>query len=328
VLESIGCLRHCLEMAGDPLADILTLASARCVRIGCLKTGGSWALRFPPPQKIKLTAVVKGACWLAVDGEGAPLRLETGDVFVVPAERSFVLASDLKVHQLDGLELFRKATDNAGKVGVGNDFFAIGGHVALDNDRGGVVAEVLPPLIQVDGSSSEASTIRWLLDQLVKEVTANRPGAVLASKQLAQLLFIQIIRFYLAASEPLTTGWLRALNDARIAPALRLMHGEPGRPWRLGELAKQVGMSRTSFALRFKANAGVGPLTYLQNLRVSLAERGLREGAMSVSELAESLGYATDSAFSNAFKRKTGMAPKHYQSVFARMDESNSRHFR
>jgi AraC-like DNA-binding protein len=156
------------------------------------------------------------------------------------------------------------------------------------------------------------------------QVTANRPGAVLASTQLAQLLFVQIIRIYLAASEPLTTGWLRALNDARIAPALRLMHGEPGRAWRLSELAKQVGMSRTSFALRFKANAGVGPLTYLQNLRVSLAERGLREGAMSVSELADSLGYATDSAFSNAFKRKTGMAPKHYQSVFARMDESTS----
>jgi len=113
-------------------------------------------------------------------------------------------------------------------------------------------------------------------------------------------------------------------DKSEVAPALRLMHGEPGRAWRLSELAKQVGTSRTSFALRFKANAGVGPLTYLQNLRVSLAERGLREGAMAVSELAESLGYATDSAFSNAFKRKTGMAPKHYQSVFARMDESTS----
>ena len=77
-----------------------------------------------------------------------------------------------------------------------------------------------------------------------------------------------------------------------------------------------------------KRIVATGPLTYLQNLRVSLAERGLREGAMSVSELAESLGYATDSAFSNAFKRKTGMAPKHYQSVFARMDESTSRHLR
>ena len=83
-------------------------------------------------------------------------------------------------------------------------------------------------------------------------------------------------------------------------------------------------MSRTSFALRFKANAGVAPLTYLQNLRMRLAEQGLREGAMSVSELAESLGYESDSAFSNAFKRRTGMAPKHYQSVLARMDRPTS----
>jgi hypothetical protein len=151
-------------MEGDPLADILTLASARCVRIGYLKAGGTWALRFPPPQKIKLTAVVKGTCWLAVDGEGVPLRLETGDVFVVPAERSFVLASDLKVPQLDGLELFMKATDNVARAGVGSDFFAIGGHVALDSDRDGVLAEVLPPLIR-----------RWQLVRSIDDTMAPRP---------------------------------------------------------------------------------------------------------------------------------------------------------
>jgi hypothetical protein len=159
-------------MDGDPLADVLTLASARCVRIGTLKAGGTWALTFPPPQKIKLIAVVKGRCWLAVDGERAPLRLETGDVFMVPAERSYVLASDLKASQLDGLVLFTKATDSVGTVGNGKDFFAIGGHVALDADRGGLLADVLPALIHIEANSSEASTIRWLLDQLVKEVTA------------------------------------------------------------------------------------------------------------------------------------------------------------
>lgn len=312
-------------MEGDPLADILTLASARCVKIGTLRAGGTWALRFPPPQKIKLTAVVQGACWLAVDGEGAPVRLETGDVFMVPAERPFVLASDLHAPQLGGLELFTKATDGVGVIGAGNDFLAIGGHVALDPDRGGVLAEVLPPLIHVDGSSSEATTSRWLLDQLVQEVTANRPGAMLASRQIAQLLFVQIIRYYLTTSGPLTTGWLRALNDERLAPALRHMHRDPARPWELAELAKHAGMSRTSFAVRFKAHAGVAPLTYLQNLRMRLAEKGLREGAMSVSDLAVSLGYASDSAFSNAFKRRTGMAPKRYQSLLAGMAGSTAR---
>jgi AraC-like DNA-binding protein len=313
---------------GDPLGDILTLASARCVRIGTLRAGGTWALRFPPPEKIKLNAVVTGACWLAVDGERAPVRLETGDVFVVPAARPFVLASNLKACPLDGLELFTKAKDNIGIVGDGNDFLAIGGHMALDPDRGGLLAEVLPPLIHVSGSSPDASTIRWLLNQLVTEVATNRPGAVLASKQLAQLLFVQIIRLYLAVSDRLTAGWLRALNDERLAPALRDMHREPGRDWQLRELAKQVGMSRSSFASRFKANAGVPPLTYLQNLRMRLAELELRDGARSVAELAKSLGYASDSAFSNAFKRRTGMSPKHYQSIVAKMDRATLGHLR
>src|SRR3954471_5853697 len=108
-LDRASHLRHRLAMEADPLADVLTLASARCVRIGTLKAGGIWALKFPPPQKIKLTAVVKGTCWLAVDGERAPLRLQTGDVFMVPAARSYVLGSDLKASQLDGLALFTKA---------------------------------------------------------------------------------------------------------------------------------------------------------------------------------------------------------------------------
>jgi hypothetical protein len=101
---------------------------------------------------------VKGACWFAVDGESAPLRLETGDVFMVPAERSYVLASDSTTPQLDGFALFTKATDNVGRVGDGNDFLAIGGHVALDADRGGLLADVLPPLIHIEANSSEAST--------------------------------------------------------------------------------------------------------------------------------------------------------------------------
>jgi AraC-like DNA-binding protein len=274
-------------MKGDPLSDILSLTSARCAEVGILVAGGSWALRFPPPQKIKFVAVVKGNCWLTFKDESTPLRVKTGDVFALPAERAFVLAGDLNAPQGDGLKLFAGAN---GKVGDGDEFFAVGAHIALDPERGGLLSEVLPPLLHVGGSSSDATAMRWLLDQLVKEVVADQPGAMLASNQLAQLLCIQIIRSYLEASRPDTAGWLRALSDKRIAPALRLMHREPARAWRLDELAKEVAMSRTSFAMRFKTIAGVAPLTYLLNLRMRFAEQGLREGSMSVSELCLSLG--------------------------------------
>ena len=152
--------------------------------------GGSWALRFPPPKKIKFVAVVKGDCWLSLEGQVASLRVKTGDVFVLPAERAFVLAGDLNSPQIDGLKLFAGATDKIATVGDGDDFFAVGAHIALDPKRGELLSEVLPPLLHVGSNSSEASAIRWLLDQLVKEVVADR------------LLCVQIIRSYLEASGP------------------------------------------------------------------------------------------------------------------------------
>jgi AraC-like DNA-binding protein len=91
------------------------------------------------------------------------------------------------------------------------------------------------------------------------------------------------------------------------------MHGTPGRGWTLGELAKASAMSRTSFATHFKSVAGVAPLSYLTEWRMLLARRALRDDQHTISQIATSLGYTSESAFSNAFKRATGSAPRHYR---------------
>jgi len=144
---------------------------------------------------------------------------------------------------------------------------------------------------------------------------SERPGSKLASEQLAQLVFMQLIRSYLAHKPPLSFGLAGALSDKRIARSIGLMHREPGRQWRLDDLAKRVGMSRTSFATGFKSSVGVAPLAYLQEWRMRLAEEELREGSRSLSDLSRSLGFKSASAFSNAFKRRRGMAPKLYRSA-------------
>jgi AraC-like DNA-binding protein len=100
-----------------------------------------------------------------------------------------------------------------------------------------------------------------------------------------------------------------------LAPALGLMHSDPGHSWQLKELAQAAAMSRTTFAVRFKQAAGVAPLTYLTQWRMRLAERALREQDTPVADLARSLGYTSESAFSNAFKRVMGSAPRRYRSA-------------
>jgi AraC-like DNA-binding protein len=316
MLENAIFLLDHSEMSGDPLTDFLALANTRCVMSGALAAGDVWSLRFPPPGMIKLVAVSRGACWLTLDGEPGPLLLETGDVVMLPADRAFGLASDLDIPSADGGRVFADAMDNVVTLGEGAAFLAVGGHVVLDPGQGASLADVLPPFLHIRRGSPEAPALTWLLDQLVAEVSGDRPAARLAADQLAQLVFVQILRAYLTAAGSLPPGWTRALNDPRIAPALRMMHREPAHPWRLEELAKAVGMSRTSFAVRFKAAAGVAPLTYLLNWRMRLAERELQTGSAPVGEVALSVGYGSESAFSNAFKRATGLPPKRYRSAF------------
>lgn len=308
-------LRESPIMAIDPFSDILKFTNAVSLVTGGFTAGGAWAIRFPAPDKIKFFAVVKGQCWVDIEGEIEPVHFQTGDVGLLAAKRSFVLASDPGVAPVDAMELFSAAGSSTAQLGDGLDFAHVGGHVLLDPASGRLLSDVLPPWIHVPAASPQAANFRWLLDRLVEEQAAELPGAQLASAQFAQLLFIQILRAHLQASDLMPAGWLRALADPRIATALRLMHGDPGRSWHLDELARACAMSRTTFADRFKAVAGVAPLTYLTEWRMRLAERALREDSTPVSVIAPSLGYTSESAFSNAFKRVTGTSPRTYRNA-------------
>ena len=241
-----------------------------------------------------------------------PMLFETGDVGLLAARRSYVLSSEPGLSPLDAMDLFSRAGRTTAQLGDGKDFAHLGGHVLLDPVFGKLLLDVLPPWIHVGAACPHATAFRWLLEQLVREQEGNLPGAQLASGQLAQMLFLQILRAHLHTAEDMPASWLRALVDRRIAPAIRLMHSEPARAWNLTTLAAACALSRTSFAAHFKAAAGIPPLTYLTEWRMRLAQRGLRQGE-SIADLAQSLGYASESAFSNAFKRCIGLSPKHFR---------------
>ncbi len=316
MLESAHYLRNNAEMSLDPISDILKLMNVETLVTGGFSAGGAWSLRFPVPEKIKFFAVVKGSCWVAIDGEPEPVQFNTGDVGLLSAPRAFVLSSAPGLPPVDAMSVFSGAGKSVATLGGGNGFAHIGGHVLLDAASGSLLADALPPWIHVPAVSSQAASFRWLLDQLVTERTCDQPGGLLASAHLAQLLFIQILRAHIQTAGSMPAGWLRALGDKRIAPALRLMHGEPGRAWHLDELASACAMSRTTFALHFRTSAGIAPLTYLTEWRMRLAERALRDDDTPVAVVARSLGYASESAFSNAFKRINGRSPRTYRNEF------------
>jgi len=305
-------MRERTGMSRDPFSDILTLTNAEAILTGSLRAGGRWAVRFPPRDRITFFTVVKGNCWGYFEGE-EPTHFATADIGVLAVPRTFVLCSDPRVSPVDATTLFSLERTKV-ELGDGKDFAYLGGHVMLDPVRGRLVMDVLPPWMHIVGSSPQANIFRWLVDQLAAEQAAEQPGSELASAQLTQLLFIQILRAHLRTADMIPVGWLRALADSRVAPALRLMHAEPSRDWHLDELAKASAMSRTTFALHFRTAAGVAPLTYLTAWRMRLAERALRDDTTPVAVIAQTLGYSSESAFSNAFKRETGKSPTAYRS--------------
>ncbi len=299
----------------DPLSDVLRLVKAEAVVTGGFSAGGPWAIRFPPAGKIKFFAVVRGACRAWFDGEPEAVTFGPGDVGLLTEQKPFVLASDAGVPPVEAMTLFGPAPRNLATIGDGGDFDYFGGHVLFDPAHAALLATVLPPWIHVRAAAPEATAFRALLAQLVEERTGQRPGAQLATAQLTQLLFIQILRAHLKAAGPMPAGWLRAAADPRLAPALRLMHGDPGRAWGLDTLARACGMSRTMFAAHFRSSAGIPPLTYLTEWRMRLAREALRERRDPLATIARALGYASESAFSNAFKRVTGQAPTAYRAA-------------
>ncbi len=308
-------MRENLLSDADPLSDVISLVKARSLITGRLAAGGPWAFASSGPEEVKFLAIVKGTCYIQWEGDPSPLCLETGDVILLTDKRSFVIGSDLSVPPADSATLREATVDGVVTIGRGDEFLMLGGHIHFESAQASLLVDALPVLVHVRGSSPEAAVVQQFLHQLYGELEAERAGNRLASTMLTQLIFLHALRSHLKDSVEANPGWLRALGDDRIAPALRLIHGEPGRAWSLEELARSAYLSKSAFALRFKTVAGVAPLAYLTNWRMRLAEKALLEGGTPVSSLAYSLGYTSESAFSNAFKRVVGMAPKHYRSA-------------
>ncbi len=303
-------------MLVDPLSDILELVYAKSVISGGFTAEGSWGIRFPPMDKLTFSVLLEGTCYLRVDGHPEPLHLEEGDVFLLTAHRGFVLSSDLEAAVVPSVQVFPTDGDGFGRIGdfgAGQKCVQTGGFVKMDPHHGGILADCLPAVIHVDASSLHAATVRWIVERIDFERTCQLPGSPMASNQLAMFMFIEILRSHLESGLDLQTGWLKVLADKQMAPALRLMHSDPGRSWSLDDLARECATSRTTFATRFRRVAGVPPLTYLSNWRMRLAERVLRDTDRAVSDIADSLGFSSESSFSHAFKRSTDVGPKAYR---------------
>jgi AraC-like DNA-binding protein len=302
--------RDRLKVSMDPLSEVLSLLNPQGSVFAGLKCGDDWALHFPPYDEIKFNAIVKGQCWLTVQGAEQPIRLETGDCFLLPRGRAFSLASDLAQRGAD--VRCNQRADRIFHYGSADAFYLIGGRFAF-GEEARLLFDDLPPVAVVKHESDGASVLRWTLHRLAHELANPSPGSTLVVRHLGHIMLVQVLRAYPLQERSDAPGWLLALSDPRIGSAILAIHANPERRWTIEDLARIVGVSRSTFALRFKQKMGVAPLEYVLHWRMRLAMRSLRNHHATISSIAQTLGYDSDSAFSSAFKRVMKCSPSEYR---------------
>jgi AraC-like DNA-binding protein len=296
----------------DPLSDVLSLLKPRSFMSGGVDYGGDWAVEFGRHEGIKFQAMISGACWLAIAGIDEPIRISAGDCYLLPRGLPFRLASDLALEPVDAMTFLRHPLQGSVRtVNGGGDCFAIGGHFAFAGKHAEMLLAMLPPIVHLRTESDKA-TMRWSVERLMRELREPQPGGTLIAQQLASMMLVQALRLHLNDGAHGAVGWLFALADRQMSAAMSAMHAQPGRRWTIDSLAREAAMSRSTFALKFKRAVGASPMDYLTRWRMMLAADRLANTGAPISELAPSLGYESESAFSTAFKRVMGCAPRHY----------------
>jgi AraC-like DNA-binding protein len=290
----------------------LLLLKPRSYRAGGFDAGGEWSIRFPEAGGIKCYAVVSGECWLAVDGVPEAARLQPGDCFLLPRGRPFRLASDMNLAPVDSATIYTNVPDGGiTTLNGGGNFFSVGGRFTLASNHADMLLGVLPPIVHIQKDSDKAA-LRWSMERMIQELREQQPGCLLIAQHLAHMMLVQALRLHLAEGLKGGVGWLFALADKQMGAAITSIHADPAHRWTLQELAGRAGMSRSTFALKFKETVGTSPMEYVTRWRMLLAGDRLEGSGDSISAIAISLGYESESAFSTAFKRVMGCSPRQY----------------
>lgn len=297
----------------DPLSEVLALLKPRSYITGGFDAGGEWALTLDDlAGRIKCYAVIKGSCWLSLADDAAPARVSAGDCFVLPSGCPVKIASDPAVSPRRASEVLDP--NRSGEVVTyngGGEVFLVGSRFEVKGRHADILLRRLPPLIRVETSGDQAK-LRWSIELMMEELREARPGSSLMAQQLAHMMLVQALRLYLADRSRADIGWLAALGDPQLSGALAAMHAEPSFPWTLRELAQRAGMSRSTFAQRFRDRVGETPVGYLTLWRMMLAAERLTQSRDPVARVAMAVGYTSEHAFNTAFRRIMGCSPRRY----------------
>ncbi|MGD9953466.1 MAG: AraC family transcriptional regulator [Burkholderiales bacterium] len=309
----------------DALSDLLQLVKLNGAFFLDSRFTAPWCVESRPAREsggiftglghiVFFHALTHGHCLVRLKRGGETLRVQAGDLLLLPHDDAHHLGSDLQLAAVTSDRIVQPAPPGAlmriDHGGGGEETRFICGFLACDAQLCRPLLEALPRMLRVP--LSDGAGAPWMLDLLRHGAESNAapgPGAGTVMAKLAELLFVEAMRRHIASLPEGETGWLAGLRDRYVGRALALMHEEPTRDWTVEELAAQSGLSRSALAQRFSELIGAPPMQYLKRWRLRRAAAALKDRRRPVAALAAEYGYESEAAFNRAFKREFGLPP-------------------
>ena len=263
---------------------------------------GTWAVDTSGHRKVAFHLLERGNGWLHMDDGRPPLPLSSGDLVLFPQDAPHRLSSDTNAP--DPAVINQPPPD----ILDGPVTSLLCGFFEFKSRAAWPLLDSLPPMICMDlQASSRQSGTAMLLQLMVGELERHEPGCSAVVNELAQVLFVHVLRSQMA--EGLTQGLLGALADPKIGKALNHIHADFCFDWSVDSLASSVAMSRSLFAQRFRELVGMTPMKYLTEWRMQEAQDLLETSDLTIADIAERSGYHSEVAFRKAFKNTVGKTP-------------------
>jgi AraC-like DNA-binding protein len=318
----------------DILSDVLRTVRLRGVLFYDVSGSRQWVAEAPAVRDIAAAVlpdsehvmeyhvVTHGSCWGAIVGE-APVRLQTGDIVLFPQGDAHVISSapgmrapvDIpgllaqKVEQLPvGVQLYGAGVTQVAGPDNEPDTSLVCGFLGCDARPFNPLIANLPRLMHIPRGENGDWTATFMR-QAVVESRNKRAGGEAMLERMSEMMFVDAVRRYIETLPENSLGWLAGVRDRFVGRALSLMHDAPANDWTVDELARGVGLSRSSLHERFVDMIGQPPMQYLTRWRMQLAAGILRDSSASIASVALDVGYESEASFSRAFKRLAGQPP-------------------
>src|SRR5437762_3457788 len=225
--------------------------------------------RISPTDLAHFAMLSRGNCWLSVEGIAEPIPLTGGDCFLLAKGTSIVLRDSPRTRpRWSFREIGAKANGNVALCGGGGaPTTIICGSLSFDRASLKPITQLLPNFILMKADQARTLALHTTVQALASEMADQVPGSEIIATRLAEVLFIQVLRAYIASEPQRNKGWLRAIFGPQIGAALSAIHDSVNTPWTVESLAEAAGMSRSGFEARYKWLLGQTPLEYVTEWR-------------------------------------------------------------